>query len=253
MNDLRARLRDPEPLIGPLVTLDSPETAVILRRLGFSWFFLDLEHSALLDLKSAQRIAEVLQPDAFAVIRVPDASETWIKQALDTGCDGIIVPHVAAPEQARAIVAAAKYPPLGTRSVGIARAHGYGASFHEYLAEANDRIAVIAQIEEAEGVRNIDAILAVDGIDAAFVGPYDLSGSLGRLGRLSDPPVVAMIDAVREACRAADVPFGIFCGTADAARTEIAAGARLVAVGSDLGYLAAGASAVLGSLTHDEG
>ena len=251
MKGLRARLREDKPLIGPLITLDSPESAALLRRSGISWAFLDLEHSALLDLKSAQRICEILQPDVFAVIRVPDQSDTSIKQALDTGCDGIIVPHVTTAGQAHAAVASAKYPPHGTRSVGITRAHGYGAAFTEYLAGADDSVAVIAQIEDTDGVDNIDAIVNVDGIDAAFVGPYDLSGSAGHLGELSHPSVISMIEAVRNACRTANVPLGIFCPSADAARDEIAAGSRLLAVGSDVGYLAAGASAVLDALVRE--
>jgi 2-keto-3-deoxy-L-rhamnonate aldolase RhmA len=249
MNDLRGRLRSPDALLGTLVLLDSPETALTLRRAGFTWFFLDLEHSALLDIKSAQRIIEVLQPGAFTVIRLPDRSDTWIKHALDTGSDGIIVPHVATAEDARAAVASAKYPPLGTRSVGITRAHGYGASFQEYLSQAAEHIAVIAQIEDVDGAENIEEILQVDGVDAIFIGPYDLSGSLGVLGELSHPSLLSMVDKVRAACLRAGTPLGIFCPSPEAAAKEITAGTRLIAVGSDMGHLAAGAGSALATLS----
>ncbi|RJL31313.1 HpcH/HpaI aldolase family protein [Bailinhaonella thermotolerans] len=248
MNNLRRRLRSDEALLGTLISLDSPELAMILQHAGFSWFFLDLEHSALLDLKSAQRIIEVLQPRGYAVIRVPDGSETWIKHALDTGCDGIIVPHVSTPEEAERVVRSAKYPPAGGRSVGISRAQGYGARFHEYLSEATDSIAVIAQIEDVEGVKNIDAILAVDGIDAIFVGPYDLSGSLGILGELSNPALAEMVDRVRAACQAKGMPLGMFCPNPEAANTELGMRTLLLAIGSDAGHVATGAKATLDQL-----
>ena len=248
MDAFRSRLRSPEALLGTLISLDSPELALILRRAGFAWFFLDLEHSALLDLKSAQRVIEVLQPEAYAVIRVPDASETSIKQALDTGCDGIIVPHVATREDAVRVVERARYPPAGKRSVGIARAQGYGAHFQEYLARAADNVAVIAQIEDVDGVRNIEEILDVDGIDAVFVGPYDLSGSMGLLGQLSHPDLIGLVDRVRKSCLDRGTPFGIFCPTPSAAKAELDEGATLLAIGSDAGHAAAGAAAVLGEL-----
>ncbi|MDF5751655.1 aldolase/citrate lyase family protein [Spongiactinospora sp. TRM90649] len=248
MDNLRQRVRTSTPLLGTLITLDSPEMALILQQAGFEWFFLDLEHSALLDLKSAQRIIEVLQPSSYAVMRLPDGSETWIKHALDTGCDGIIIPHVATAADAQRVVKNAKYPPIGRRSVGIARAHRYGSSFKEYLSSANDSVAVVAQIEEVEGVDNIDDILSVEGIDAIFVGPYDLSGSMGILGDLADADLRQKVDHVRVACREKGVPFGIFCPNGSSARAEVEQGSVLLAVGSDAGYAAAGAGAVLREL-----
>ncbi|MGJ6969363.1 HpcH/HpaI aldolase family protein [Streptosporangium sp. G11] len=250
MRNLRRRLESREVLLGTLITWDSPEVALTLQKAGFSWFFLDLEHSALLDLKSAQRIMEVLQPASYVVIRVPDDSETWIKHALDTGCNGIIVPHVSTAQQAQSVVERAKYPPLGKRSIGIARAHGYGTHFAKYLQEANDRVAVIAQIEDTEGVNNIHDILDVRGIDAVFIGPYDLSGTMGILGDLAHPLLTEVIGRVRTACEERKVPLGIFCPNAAAARKEIDRGVMLIAVGSDAGYTFAGGAAALSELHH---
>ncbi|MFG1754066.1 HpcH/HpaI aldolase family protein [Streptosporangium sandarakinum] len=248
MNNLRGGLGSGDVLLGTLITLDSPEIALLLQKAGFSWFFLDLEHSAVLDLKSAQRIIEVLQPASYAVIRLPDDSETWIKHALDTGCDGVIVPHVSTAQQARAVVERAKYPPVGKRSVGISRAQGYGTSFKEYLEGSGESVAVIAQIEDVEGVENIHDILDVPGIDAIFIGPYDLSGSMGILGDLANPLLAEMIDRVRTACKERAVPLGIFCPGAAAAQKEADRGATLIAVGSDAGYVFAGGSAALAEI-----
>ncbi|GAA0974576.1 aldolase/citrate lyase family protein [Acrocarpospora macrocephala] len=248
MTNLRIRLKSGEPLLGTLITLDSPEVALILQRAGFAWFFLDLEHSALLDLKSAQRIIEVLQPQGYAVIRVPDNSETWIKHALDTGCDGVIIPHVGSRADAERAILFSKYPPLGRRSVGIARAQGYGSSFQDYLSGAAERIAVIAQIEDVDGVENVDDILAVEGIDAIFIGPYDLSGSMGILGQLTDPALIENVNRVRRACHAADVPFGIFCPNITAMNAELARKTSLLAVGSDTGHISAGAASIFHEL-----
>src|SRR5438876_221171 len=130
---LRTRLGRDEPMMGTLLTLNSPEVAELLVNCGYDWLFLDMEHSPLLDLRAVQQITQVIQPRAYSIVRVPSNDPVWIKKVLDTGCDGLIVPHVNSESAARQAVSAAKYPPDGCRSVGIARAQGYGASVMSYL------------------------------------------------------------------------------------------------------------------------
>jgi 2-dehydro-3-deoxyglucarate aldolase/4-hydroxy-2-oxoheptanedioate aldolase len=234
---LREALRGPKPLIGTLVTTSAPEIAEVLALAGFDWLFIDLEHGSL-SVQDAQRAIQAVAGRCFTVVRVPDTTAENIKRVLDTGCDGMIAPHVNSADEARRIVALAKYPPEGERSVGLARAHGYGLNFAEYIATANERIAIIVQIEHKDAVANVEEIVRVQGVDAAFVGPYDLSGSMGLLGKLSDATVVGAIETVRRACAAAEMAFGIFSPTAEHAGSFIKTGARVVAIGTDLMHMA---------------
>jgi 2-dehydro-3-deoxyglucarate aldolase/4-hydroxy-2-oxoheptanedioate aldolase len=234
---LKDALRQPKPLIGTLLTTASPDVAEVLALAGFDWLFIDLEHGSL-SIQDAQRAVQAVAGRCFTVVRVPDATSENVKRVLDTGCDGIIAPHVNAADEARKIVALAKYPPDGERSAGLGRAQGYGLSFADYITSANSQIVVILQIEHKDGVANVDEILQVPGIDALFIGPYDLSGSMGILGQVSDARVVAAIERVRAACAASDMPLGIFCATAERASDAIRTSARIVAVGTDLSHMA---------------
>lgn len=246
----KQRLQQGKPLVGTLLTVDSCEVAELLTLCGFEWLFIDMEHSPLLDPRSVQHVVQAIQGRAYAVVRVPENSDVWIKRSLDSGCDGIIVPHVNNASDASRAVAAAKYPPQGHRSVGIARAHGYGASFGSYIKSANDEIAVVAQIEHVDAVTNMSDIAAIEGIDAAFVGPYDLSGSLGVLGDVKSNSVQDMIGQVREICIDRKLPYGIFTAAVDQALTEIKLGCTLMAVSSDLGHLFKSARKAVDDLTQ---
>ena len=241
---LKDALRQQKPLIGTLLTTASPEVAEVLALAGFDWLFIDLEHGSL-SILDAQRAIQAVAGRSFTVVRVSDATPENIKRVLDTGCDGIIAPHVNNTDEARRIVALAKYPPDGERSAGLGRAQGYGLNFADYIASANAQTVIILQIEHQDGVANIDEILHVQGIDALFIGPYDLSGSMGILGQVFEARVVAAIDKVRTACAASNMPVGIFCATAEQASAAIKTGTRIVAVGTDLLHMANSARATL--------
>lgn len=240
-------LRCGPPAIGTLVTVDSPQVAEVLALCGYDWLFLDMEHSTL-GVAEVQRLVQAVGGRCRTIVRVAENSEVCIKRVLDTGCDGIMVPQVNSTDDALRAVRAAKYPPLGRRSVGIARAQGYGLTFAEYVRDANERTSVIVQIEHATAVENVDEILGVEGVEAAFVGPYDLSGSLNRLGDVGSDEVQQAIERVRSACRRAQVPLGIFVADTDAARVQIAAGCAFVAVGIDLAILGVAARETLQKL-----
>lgn len=244
---LKDALRESKPLIGTLVTTASPEVAEVLALAGFDWLFIDLEHGSL-SIQDTQRAIQAVAGRSFTVVRVADATAENVKRVLDTGCDGIIAPHVNTASDARRIVAFIKYPPLGERSVGLGRAQGYGLTFADYIASANARTVVIVQIEHKDGVANVDEILRVQGIDAIFIGPYDLSGSMGILGQVSDARVLEAIEKVCAVCAAAKMTFGIYCATAEQASAAITTGARLVAVGTDLMHMANSAQKVLGAI-----
>ncbi len=243
----RDALQSGKPVIGTLLTVASPEVAEALALLGFDWIFIDLEHGSL-SIKDAQTAIQAVANRSFTLVRVPDGTPENIKRVMDTGCSGIIVPMVSSESYARKIVALAKYPPLGERSVGLGRAQGYGLRFSEYLSSANDQTAVIVQIEHRDAIASVDQIAVVPGIDALFVGPYDLSNSMGLVGQVGHPDVVAAIDKVRVACGRTSLAMGIYCSNGDQARNEIKAGARLVAVGTDIMHMANSARSTLEAL-----
>jgi 2-keto-3-deoxy-L-rhamnonate aldolase RhmA len=242
-----AALKGSATLLGTLVSLRSPEVAEALALSGFDWLFVDMEHSPI-DAAAAHAILQAVAGRALVALRLPSNSPEHFKQALDAGCDAVIVPMVNTVEETRAAVGAAKYPPLGARGAGIGRAHGYGIDFAGYVARANSSVAVIVQIEHIQAVENIEEILAVEGLDAVFLGPYDLSGSMGRLGQVAHPEVVAAMDTVRAACARAGMPWGIFCATAEKAAEEVARGARFVVAGSDLSLMMGAAANSLRTL-----
>lgn len=238
------RLRRGETLIGAFICLPAPESAEIFAVLGYDWLILDTEHGPFGPL-TAQRMIQAAGGRCGCVVRVPALDEVWIKKALDTGADGVLVPLVNTAEEARRAAAACRYAPAGTRGMGGARCHHYGAKFAEYVAAANESLAVIVQAEHALAVRHIEAIAAVPGVDAVFVGPYDLSASLGKPGRLDDPEVTAAIGRIRDAVRRAGRGLGIYCGSAAEAVRYRGQGFTLIGLGTDLAHLTRAAAAEL--------
>ena len=243
----RTKLLAGELLIGPVVTLPASEIAEILAGAGFDWLFVDAEHSPM-GMRDAQALLQAAGPRCPCLVRVPAGEEVWIKKALDIGAAGLIVPQVHSAEQAGQVVRLCKYPPQGIRGVGVARAQGYGGRFGEYVAAANEELAVVIQAESAEAVRNIEAIVAVPGIDAVLVGPYDLSTSLGKPGALADPEVRSAIARVTETCLKAGVRLGAFGADAPAVQPFIDQGFTLIAAGMDTLFLSGAASNLLSAL-----
>jgi 2-keto-3-deoxy-L-rhamnonate aldolase RhmA len=230
--NFRTRLLSGERLIGTIVTFRAPEAAEILRLAGFDWLFLDSEHGPL-DTGDLQALMQGAGPGTPCLVRVAEAAAVPIKQALDAGAAGIIAPMVNSAEQAARVVRFCKYPPLGERGVGVARAQGYGLRFGEYLERAGRDIAVVVQAEHIHAVENIESIVRVEGVDAVMVGPYDLSASLGRAGDVRHQQVSAAIERVTAACRGANVPLGIFGADAEAVKPYIERGYTLIIAGVD--------------------
>ncbi len=246
-HDLRARLRGGELMFGTMLTLPEPAVAEILADVGFDWLFVDAEHGPLetAELAGILRAASRRVP---CIVRVAAAAEVPIKKALDLGAAGVIAPQVNSAEQAADVVRFARYAPEGGRGVGLARAHGYGMAFKGYVARANDEIAVIVQAEHVRAVDQIEAIVRVPGIDAVLLGPYDLSASLGKMGRVDDPEVLAAIEHVTTACRAAGMPLGYFGIDAAAVQPYVERGYTLVVAGVDTLFLGQAATALRGAL-----
>lgn len=245
----RSRLARGDTLLGTMVTLPDAAVAEILADVGFDWLFIDGEHGPLQtqDLLAILRAVDQRTP---CLVRVPAAAEVPIKTVLDLGAEGIIVPQVNTAEQAASVVRWARYAPQGSRGVGLARAHGYGRRFREYVESANERTVVVVQAEHIQAVDNIEAIVQVAGIDAVLLGPYDLSASLGKMGQIDDPTVVAAIDRVTTACQAAKIPLGYFGVTAAAVQPFIDRGYTLITAGVDTLLLGHAAGQMLKQLRN---
>ncbi|MBO0938466.1 2-dehydro-3-deoxyglucarate aldolase [Fibrella sp. HMF5335] len=230
------KLREARPLLGTLISLSAPEVSEMLSLAGFDWLFIDMEHSTLAPA-DVQRHLQAIRGDCNGLVRVAENNPVLIQQALDLGADGVIIPAVSTAQEARQAVQWANYPPTGNRSVGIGRAQEYGLTFADYVANANDTVAVIIQVEHIDAVHNLNEILAVPGIDGVFIGPYDLSGSLNHLGDVHHPDVQAAIQTVKTSCANRHVPVGIFTRQPDAIAAEIASGTRFIAVGTDASFI----------------
>lgn len=243
----RARLLNREYLIGTILTLPAPAIAEMCADAGFDWLFVDMEHGAL-DLHDVERIAQAVGNRCACVVRVPFNDRVWIGKILDLGAPGIIVPQVNTADQAEHAVRAAKYPPQGTRGVGTGRASRYGAQLNEYLAQANDETAVIVQIEHADAVQNAERIAQVRGVDAFMIGPFDLSGSYGKPGRIADADVQAAVANARATAFAHELSVSVFCPTLEQARRARDEGYNLMLVGADNLLLTAALRGLVGAL-----
>src|ERR1700736_4075222 len=244
-NPVKRALKSGQPAVGTWLSLANILAARFLARAGFAWLTVDIEHS-LVDWETATHMfASIAEAGCIALARVPSNRHDHIKRALDNGAQGIVVPMVNSREEAQAAVAAAKYPPTGTRSVGgSVHALNFGATANDYFARANDEILVVLQCEHIQAVEAADAIFSVPGIDAIFVGPNDLAASM----RTTDgkPPsgeaTTRAMKHILETCRKHGVPAGLHCFNPEEARHRIEEGWQFIAVGSELRMMLDGAN-----------
>lgn len=205
---LKTKLQNNQLTIGSWVTIGHQSIVEIMSTAGFDWLTLDLEHSVI-ELGQAQNlIAHIKNNGSAALVRVSKNEEVIIKRIMDAGADGVIVPMINNAEDAKQAVNFVKYPPVGKRGVGLARAQKYGTGFDDYKKWLSEESVVIAQIEHIEAVNNIESILNVAGIDGIMIGPYDLSGSMGFPGEYDREDVKAAIQKVEEVCRSKKKPLG---------------------------------------------
>ncbi len=225
------------PPLGSWIMSASAIVAEAMGHAGFAWSVVDMEHSPL-DFGSLVHVLQaVAATPMLPVTRVPWNDMVTLKRVLDAGATTLLVPFVQDADEARRAVAACRYPPDGQRGMaGMSRATKFGTA-PNYFGTANAGISVIVQLETAPAVAALEAIAAVPGVDALFLGPADLSGSMGHVGQLTHPAVMAlMADAVRRA-KAVGKPVGTVGGTAELVREYRAMGFDFVAIASDLGLL----------------
>jgi 2-keto-3-deoxy-L-rhamnonate aldolase RhmA len=235
--------------LGGWLSLPDLSVAEIMTGAGFDWLMIDGEHGAF-DLGTLQQAFAAFRGTATVpLVRVAWNDAVRIKQVLDIGGEGIMLPQVNSADEARAAVAACKYPPQGIRGFGPRRASDWGRNIDAYVAGANDELLVIPQIESVSAAKDIDAILDVPGIDAICLGPNDLSGSVGLLRQVEHPTVASAIEHVIARCKARGVPActGITLA-ADRALAWAARGATFIFACDDADLLASGAARALAAL-----
>lgn len=246
-NKLRKALLERKVVLGGWIQIGNPAVAEVLASVGYDWLCVDFEHGAI-ELETATNIFRALSAyDCVGVARVPKNDPIWIRRSLDAGAQGLIVPMVNTAEEAKLAVQEAKYPPLGRRGFGYCRANHHGLHFNEYSSSANDEVAMIMQIEHHLAVSNLEAIFAVEGVDGVFLGPIDLSGSIGLSGQLKHPDVQALIKKYHAACRKLNVSAGLHLVEPNTENIEqaIASGVTLLALGVDAVLLRSAASEAL--------
>ncbi|HUN92646.1 MAG TPA: 2-dehydro-3-deoxyglucarate aldolase [Burkholderiaceae bacterium] len=235
-NRFRQDLRAGRRQIGCWCSLANPYSTEILGIAGFDWLLLDAEHAPN-DIGSLVLQLMALKDSASAPVVRPQWNDgVVIKRLLDAGFHNFLIPFVETADEARAAVAATRYPPRGIRGVSVAmRGNRFGTVKDYHAGVADDNVAVIVQIESAKAVAQIDEICRVDGVDAVFVGPSDLSASLGHLGDSGHPEVADAIGHVISRAKAAGTSVGILTPVEAEARRYLELGVTLLAVGSDQG------------------
>jgi 4-hydroxy-2-oxoheptanedioate aldolase len=239
LGGLKAHLKAGGRLFGSFLNSGSPSVAEMMAAAGYDCLMIDAEHSPI-GIETMHAMATAIRSGgAWTLVRVPAMDPVWIKRALDLGVDGIMAPAINSAAEARAFVAACRYPPEGYRGVAVPviRASAYGVNAADYIREANEALLVIAQIETARGVAEAEAIAATPGIDLCFIGPHDLSASLGHMGQPDHPEAKASIAQVEGAVRKSECWLGTIPTASRAADRLFAEGYQLVLGSADLAIL----------------
>lgn len=231
--------------IGGWLSSDSTLTAEVMGHLGFDWVCIDLQHGASESSDVVPMLQALSNTETVPFVRVRWNEPSLIMRVLDAGAMGVIVPLVNNREEAERAVWAMRYPPVGGRSSGPFRAAMYGGE--NYAAEANDNIALVVMIETTEALENLDDILSVDGIDAAYIGPSDLAYGIGLTptGDNHDPKHVETVHAIYDACKRNGVAPGVHTGSVEFTKRWLDHGFQMVMLGADSGFMRQAASSQL--------
>lgn len=243
MSEFRQKCIGKKSLVGSFAAIPHAVAVEVMAQSGLDFLCIDWEHAQISrdTIENMIRAADLHRVPAM--VRVPGHQPEAIAAALDSGAQGVLVPRISTAAQALAAVRACRYPPQGERGVGPGRATGYGYRIPEYIAEANAKIVVAVQVETAEGLANIEAIAAVDGVDVIFVGPGDLSVSIDAIGAKGTNKLNVAIRTIIGAAIAHGKTAGIFCASPQPVGQWEAIGASFFILASDTMFLGAGAAA----------
>ena len=241
-NYVREKLKRGEPSVGTWLTMASVNAAALMARTGFEWLTIELEHTPVTYETAAASFAIIAASGKVPLARIPWNTGENVKRVLDSGAFGIVVPMVNTRAEAEAVVKAARYAPIGKRSIGgQLHAANFDTDASTYYAKANEEVLVVVMLETVEAVANADEILSVPGIDAFFIGPNDLHNSMGKrpMFESEEPEFVQALEHLLAMGRKHNVPGGIHVADADAALRRIAQGFQFIAVASETGMMLA--------------
>ena len=249
MKNLPQRLQDQETLLGCFINLGSALSTEMVGKAGFDFVVIDLEHGSGNEPGVLHQLQAIEHTGAKAIIRVEGHARQRSHRVLDLGAHGIMFPRVNNVEEARDCVAAMRYPPDGVRgAASMNRACEFGVTFRDYVASSKDSLLGVFQIETTEAVENVDEIAAVDGVDVLFIGPLDLSLSLGILQQLDHPKFTAALEATAAAAAKHGKTTGVLMPTPDHFERFYNLGFRFLACGSDGAMVNNAARALIGKL-----
>ena len=251
-HSLKNKLKTNKTTIGSWITLGHSSIAEIMVKAGFDWLAVDMEHSVI-TMHQAQQLIQIIELSGVTpLVRVGENNPVIIKQVMDAGAHGVIVPMVNSKEDALRAVSAVKYPPEGTRGVGLARAQGYGLGFEEYRDWVDRESIVIVQVEHIEAINNLEEILSVEGVDGSIIGPYDLSGSIGLPGEFDTPDMQKALVRYENVCQEMGKSMGFHIVQPDSETTNRyrEKGYTFLAVGVDMLYLGKKCGEVIGKITR---
>ena len=241
VNFIRKRVLDGEIMVGIGCVLGSSLTAEMAGKAGFDWLWLDMEHGSFDYMALLYQIQACSATAAAPIVRVRWNEPPLFKRVLDLGAAGVVVPWVNTAEEAELAARSVRYPPEGIRGVARSnRANGFGAEFDGYFSIANDSLLTVVQIETEQAVANASAIAAAKGVDVLFVGPMDLSVSMGIPNKPDDPRFVRALEQVVAACRAAGKAPGILLPREELLDVYIRMGFTFIVAGSDAGFVMSG-------------
>lgn len=239
LTGLKDKLNEGKLTLGSWITIGHPVVAEVMAHSGFEWLTVDMEHSAI-TLDVAQSLIKTIElNDCIPLVRVGENNPYLIKRVMDAGSHGVIVPMVNSRKDAEKAVNAVKYPPRGSRGVGLARAQKYGFDFEGYKNWLEEDSVVIVQIEHIDAVKNLKEILTTDGVDGFIVGPYDISGSLGIPGDFEDPRFKKEIEQIMKVAKETKKTAGFHVIPPDTKEVEriINLGYRFIAISLDTLFL----------------
>jgi 4-hydroxy-2-oxoheptanedioate aldolase len=249
MKNLKKRIQSGEAVNGCWLNLGSALTAEIVGTAGFDWVLIDLEHGAGVEKDVLSQLQALEHTNTAAIVRVESAERQRIHRVLDVGAEGVMCPHINSSDDAKKVVSGLRYPPEGSRGVAkMVRATGFGKNFIEYSTTANENILGVVQIETGEALRHLDEIAAIDGVDVLFIGPADLTMSLGIFGQFDHPLFVDALKATVSAAQKAGKATGILLFNPDQYNTYYEMGIRMIACGADATFVADGARNMVAKL-----
>ena len=249
MKNLKQKIKRGETVLGCWLNLGNALTAEMVAGAGFDWVLIDLEHGVGEEKDVLFQLQAVEHTPAAAFVRVESSEQLRIRRVLEFGAEGVMCPHINNAAEAAAVISSMFYPPHGSRGVAkMVRASNFGKNFSEYAATAKDNLVGIVQIETSEALHHVDEIAAVDGVDVLFIGPADLTMSLGIFGQFDHPLFKDALKATVAAAGKAGKATGILMPNPDDLKTYTDLGIRVIACGADGTFVVEGARNMIGRL-----